>query len=48
MNPKRIELSCNTQFVRDREIDSFTLRSVTQGGVVNFNLGFHKNNDKRK
>jgi hypothetical protein len=30
MNPERIELGGNAQFVRDREIDAFTLRSVAQ------------------
>ena len=42
MNPERVELLGDAELVRDREIDAFALRTVAQGRVVYFNLGFHK------
>jgi hypothetical protein len=42
MHPERVELLSNAEFVRDREIDAFTLRTVTQGCVIDFDLRFHK------
>jgi hypothetical protein len=42
MHPERIELLGDAEFVRDREIDAFALRTVAQGRVIDFDLGFHK------
>jgi len=42
VNPERIELLGDAELVRDREIDAFALRTVAQGRVIDFNLGFHK------
>ena len=42
MNPERVELLGDAELVRDREIDAFALRTVAQGRVIDFDLGFHK------
>jgi hypothetical protein len=42
MNPESVELLGDAELVRDREIDAFALRTVAQGRVVDFDLGFHK------
>ena len=42
MNPESVELLGDAELVRDREIDAFALRTVAQGRVIDFNLGFHK------
>ena len=42
MDPERIELLGDAEFVRNREIDAFALRAVAQGRVIDFDLGFHK------
>src|SRR5207302_562966 len=42
MNPERVELLGDAELVRDREIDAFALRTVTQGRIVYFHLGFHE------
>ena len=42
MHPERVELLGDAELVRDREIDAFALRTVAQGRVIDFNLGFHK------
>ena len=41
MNPERVELLGNAEFVRDREIDAFTLAAIAQGRIVYFHFGFH-------
>jgi hypothetical protein len=41
MDPEGVELFRNAELVGDRKIDAFTLRTVAQGGVIYFNLGFH-------
>ena len=42
MHPERVELLGDAELVRDREIDAFALRTVAQGRVIDFDLGFHK------
>ena len=42
MHPERVEFLGNAELVGDREIDAFTLTAVAQGGIVDFDLGFHK------
>ena len=42
MDPERVELLGDAELVRHREIDAFTLRTVAQGRVIDFDLGFHK------
>ena len=42
MHAERVELLGDAELVRDREIDAFALRTVAQGRVIDFNLGFHK------
>ena len=42
MNPERIELLGDAQFVHRGEIDAFALRTIAQGRVIDFHLGFHK------
>src|SRR5690606_16555085 len=46
LDPKRIELFGDAEFVHGREIDAFALRTVAQGRVVDFDLGFHKHTAK--
>jgi hypothetical protein len=42
MHPECVELLGDAELVRHREIDAFALRTVAQGRVIDFNLGFHK------
>ena len=41
MDPKNVEPFGNPQLVRHGEVDAFALRTVAQGRVIDFDLGFH-------
>ena len=41
MNPVCVQALGNAELVRGREIDAFTLRTVAQGRVVDFDVGSH-------
>ena len=41
MNPEAVQFLGNAQLISDLEIDSFTLATVAQGGIVKFHFGFH-------
>jgi hypothetical protein len=47
MNAKGVNALGDAEFVRDREIDAFTLRTVSQSRIVYFDLWFHHVPQKR-